>query len=159
MGIDVSEAKIRAGQLTQYRVWLEGSRRKMNEYQSQINANWSGVEVTHINTAINQVIVSLDQVIRELDGVSADVVRTANVIREEEREAERQRKIQEASDQISRIRKEIRQLKQQKDEIENYLQNGADSRLQTELEQVIRRLQKAEREDGTWQGRLDSLRR
>ena len=54
MSIDVGAAKIRAGQLEQYSIWLKKAKAKMLEYKSQINDNWSGKEVTHINLAIDQ---------------------------------------------------------------------------------------------------------
>lgn len=159
MGIDVSAAKIRAGQLTQYRVWLEGARKKMYEYKNQINASWSGVEVSHIDTAIHQVISSLDQAIRELDSVSEDVVRVANVIRQEEIEAEKQRRIQEASGEVHRINEEIRELERQKQELERRLVDHADPQWQEELDRIAEQLQRAKREGSTWQSRLNLLRR
>lgn len=159
MGIDVSAAKIRAGQLTQYKYWLENARAKMREYQTRINANWSGMEVSDIDTAIRQVISSLDHAIRELDQVSGDVVRVADAIRREEAEAERQQKMQEASGQIARIHKDIRKLDRQKQELERQMADSADPYLQEKLDEIREIRQRAKRESSTWQSRLDVLRR
>lgn len=159
MGIDVSAAKIRAGQLTQYKYWLENARAKMREYQTQINANWSGVEVSDIDAAIRQVISSLDHAIGELDQISGDVVRVAETIQREEAEAERQQKMQEASGQIDRLHKEIDGLDRQKQELERQLADQADPFLQERLDEIRALRQRAKREKSTWQSRLDVLRR
>lgn len=157
--MDVEAAKIRAGQLTQYSVWLEHAKKKMKEYRSQINANWSGEEVTHINSAIDQVIVSLEQMIQELDAIGSDVVRVANVIRTEEIEAERQQKIRETSGELNRINEELYRLKQQRQELERIMQGGGDSQIQVECEKVLKQIQEAERARSNCQSRLNLLRR
>lgn len=159
MSIDVNEAKIRAGQLTQYKFWLENSRRKMLEYKNQINTSWSGVETAYINTAISRVIDSLEQTIREMDEISMEVVKAAREIRAEELESERQQKIQEASNRIKQIENEIRQLKLQKEELEELWQNSTDSQFTVETDWVIRQLRNAERDASVWKSRLNLLRR
>ena len=109
MEMDVNVAKIRVGQLTQYKVWLENSRRKMCEYKSQVNNNWSGEEMIPVNLAMSQVISALDRVLSERDEVGNDIVRIANAIRTEELEAERQKKIQEETEENDRRNKEREQ--------------------------------------------------
>ncbi len=91
MEMDVNVAKIRVGQLTQYKVWLENSRRKMCEYKSQVNNNWSGEEMIPVNLAMSQVISALDRVLSELDEVGNDIVRIANAIRTEEKQKGRKK--------------------------------------------------------------------
>lgn len=159
MGMDVGAAKLRAGQLTQYRVWLENAKKKMAEYESQINANWSGEEVPPINRAISQVRESLEQEIRELDSICEDVVRVANAIRAEEIEAERQKNIQEAAGQLNRINKEISELNRKKQEIEQLMQGGQNPQLQAEWEKILEQLKVAQRDGSNWQSRLNLLRR
>lgn len=159
MSMDVGAAKIRAGQLTQYRIWLEHAKKKMIEYRSQINTNWSGEEVSHINAAIDQVMASLEQAIRELDSIGSDVVRVANVIRAEEIEAERQQKIREASGELNRINEDLNRLNRQKQEVERMLQSGENPQLRAEWENVSRQIKEAERARSNCQSRLNLLRR
>lgn len=159
MSIDVGAAKIRAGQLEQYSIWLKKAKAKMLEYKSQINDNWSGKEVTHINLAIDQVIHSLKRAICDLESVSSDVVRIANTIRAEEIEAERQQNIREATDRINRLNQEIEELSRQKQEIEKLLQSGVNPQLQAEWENIGERLKSVQRDVSNWKSRLSLMRK
>lgn len=159
MAIDVNVAKIRAGQLLQYKVWLENSRRKMCEYKSQVSNNWSGEEMVPVNLAMSQVISALDKVLSELDSAGDDIVRIANAIRTEEMEAERQRKIQEASGQINRFNKELEQLYRQRKEIERNLETGSNQQLEKELGLIVEKIKTAKKNSSNWQNHLNSLRR
>lgn len=161
MGIDVGSAHMRAGQLTQYVGWLESSKRKMQKYKSQINSNWSGVEVGGINIAIDQVIASINQAIGELNQISRDVVNTANAIRAEEIEAERRRRMQEAQTQVNRISNTLQKLKKQKKEIEKAIRslNAPNPSLQRQLTDVNTQIRKSNNDYNSWVSKYNALKR
>lgn len=84
MKTDVNGTRIRANQFTQYVYWLAESKNKMKSYRSQIAGNWIGAETRDILRSIDQVIVSLDKAIDELNEISRDMVRAADTIYAEE---------------------------------------------------------------------------
>lgn len=105
MGIDVSAAYARAGELRQQASELRDVKKRIDAYKNMLNLSWQGTEMQYYITAINKVGGKITSTVNAMDSLAGSIVNTANQIRAEEL-AEEQRKYQEWLAEQQRIEEE-----------------------------------------------------
>lgn len=88
MGIDVSAAYARAGELRVQAQYLRDAKSKMTTYKSIFGVSWQGDEVKYYKDAIYSVETRLLDAATTLDSLASNIQRTADQIRQEEIEYE-----------------------------------------------------------------------
>ena len=88
MGIDVSAAYARAGELRTQAQYLRNAKSNMDTYKSMVGMNWQGDEVHYYQGAIHSVENRLLGAASALDSLASMIQTTADQIRKEEIEYE-----------------------------------------------------------------------
>jgi septal ring factor EnvC (AmiA/AmiB activator) len=102
--VNVDLAVRQADWLGSYADDLEGMKKDIETFKTQLNEGWEAEEMSHVNAAIERIISDISKVTTKLDSLQTDIVSAAHDIRREEEERERQLK-----EELARKAAEIKQ--------------------------------------------------
>ena len=137
MAIDVNAANVQARRMSDSISELYSARDKMRNCRSSITSGWKSDEVRYITAAIDQTIAQIEQAIRDIQSLKADVVNTANQIRQEEIAAQRraqqqkQRLIAAAQTQVNQAQETLNSLLDKREELEKAWNRAGSLRQKT----------------------------
>lgn len=171
MAINMDAANAQAGQLSANTNQLQDAKRQMQFYKDSIIANWQGREIAYIIQGIDKAIAQIDNIIRQLGSLNADIVNTAAAIKREEEaaaaaaraRAERDRHIRDAQNAYNQSVEELDLLNKEKQRLLDSMNERKsikpDIEKMHQLGELVKRIEDAERKRNDCQNILSAARR
>ena len=141
MAIDVSAAQVQSAHIQEALEELNTAITKLNNYRSEINANWKSDESAYILLAIDQTIEKLREIKARMSVTASSVVNTAKTIAKEEQaareKAEREAKAKAEREAKARAEKEA--AAKEKKQKEQMAKNLRIAEAQREYDELVAR--------------------